>query len=815
MLQNIFKIAYRNLLRRKRSTLINVLGLSLGMTCFFGTILYAWHEFHYDAFHTDGDRLYRIEYSMDRGGENTKMGRIPPAIGPTLVDYFPEIEGATRFYPRALSVALPENQRQVEIEHVFFVDSTVQEIFPFDFLHGDAQRAFDEPHSLVLTDRTAEQLFGTTNVIGKPLTLAGEAGFQVTGVVKSWPDNAHLTFDMLLPFSAMIKVEPIHARENIQLFIESNWTATHSYTYVKLKNNQSSLSVNERFKKFIQEKGQEPIKNIQAFTLFPVRDIHLKSDEGGPKPPGNTQYLYLFLSIGLLTLLSAAINFINLSTASSLTRAREVGVRKVLGAERKGLIAQFLGESLLLSGLAFLLAIGMTIMALPYLNQLTGIMILPNALFNPVIIGIFVLIFLFTGITAGLYPAFFVSRFAPAEVLRGTLGGTRRPWNEWLRKGLITLQFFATITFIAGAITLYLQNKELNSRPLGFDPELTLALPLNSANNLNSVLRPGDATLRKRMNTFDESLLSNPNINAVTQCARLPGLGAIGRRLASDSISNQDNFFPRVLSVDYDFVETFDLTVIAGRDFDASFGTDHIGGFMINEVTMKRLGWDDPETAIGKPLNMEGKEGQVIGVLKDFHFADLRNEISPLLMEVRPGAFGYFAVKINNQDIPQSLKFIEDKWTAAFPEKVFEYNFLDETLQETYIVEQRLTKMTGYASLLAIFISIFGLFGLSSLLTQQRFKEITIRKILGASVGQILLLLSKDFMILILMAMLLATPLTWYFLQDWLSGFAYAIDFPWWVTLVSGLIVLIVALLTIFTQSIRAAIGNPVDAIRN
>jgi len=792
-----------------------VFGLSLGMACFFGTILYAWHEFNYDTFHPDVDRIYRIEYSMDRGGDNAKMARIPPTIGPTLKDYFPEIEGATRFYPRALSVALPENQRQVEVEDVFFVDSTVQEVFQFDFLYGNSKLAFQEPHSLVITDETAQRLFGKMDVIGQPLTLAGETGFRVTGVVKSWPDNAHLNFDMLLPFKSMIKVEPAHARENISTFVARNWTATHSYTYVKLKNNQNPISVNERFKPFIQEKGQEPIKNIQAFTLFPIRDIHLKSDEGGPKPPGNIQYLYLFLSIGFLTLLSAAINFINLSTASSLTRAREVGVRKVLGADRKGLIAQFLGESMLLSGLAFLLAIGMTSLALPWLNQITGVQIPSNTLYNPMILGIFILIFILTGIAAGLYPAFFVTRFTPADVLRGTLGGTRRPWNEWLRKGLITVQFFATIGFIAGAITLYLQNKELTSRPLGFDPELTLALPLNSANNLNSILRPGDANLRKRMNTFDESLLSHPNVNAVTQCSRLPGLGAIGRRLASDSISDQDNFFPRVLAVDYDFVETFNLEVLAGRDFDAAFGTDHIGGFMINEQTMKRLGWNDPETTVGKPLNMEGKEGQVVGVLKDFHFASLHNEIAPLLLEVRPGAFGYFAVKINNQDIPKTLKFIEKKWTTAFPEKVFEYHFLDESLQDTYIVEERLTKMTGYASLLAILISIFGLFGLSALLTQQRFKEITIRKVLGASVRQIIFLLSRDFMILILVAMMLATPLTWYFLQDWLSGFAYAIDFPWWVTLVSGGIVLVVAVLTIFTQSIRAAKGNPADAIRN
>ena len=814
MAQNKLRLAFRNLKKNKTFSAINILGLSLGMACCFLILLYSWYELNYDNFHKNGDQLYRLEYQMNRGAVR-KLSRNPSPVGLLLKDYFPEIKAASRFYPRELGVELVESQKQFELEDVFFVDSSATEIFEFDFLQGNPQTALHTPDAVVITDKTAMQLFGKTDVLGKPIKLAGEEGFRITGVIKAWQDNSHLNFNMLLPFKTIVKVEPPHARENIAHFIKNNWSATYCYTYVKLKPNQDFAKVNERFPNFVQDKVQGRNKDIMSFSLVPIQDIHLLAEGGGPKPSGNLNYLYLFLTIGILTLLIACINFVNLSTASSMTRAKEVGVRKVLGAQRSSLIGQFLGESMLLSFFSFVLSFFLTLLALPYLNQLTGIEIPYASLFHPTIFGTYFLIFLLVGFLAGLYPAFFVSRFKPATVLKGTGGGsTQKAWNDWLRKGLITLQFLAAIVFITGTITIYLQLNHFRNQPLGYNQDLVLSLPLNSGNNINSILRPGDATLRQRMNSFDESLMANPNIKAVTQCSRLPGTGTISQHITTADKPDEE-FISNMLSVDYDFFETFELELAAGRDFDASHGTDHTSAFLINEKAIKFLGWEDAEQTIGKQMSLGGKEGQVVGIVKDFHFESLHSEIDPLIMEVRPGSFGHFALRVENENLQKTLGFIEEKWKAAFPNKVFEYTFLDETIAETYQVESRLASIIGYAAFLTIFISCFGLFGLAALLTQHRFKEIGIRKVLGASVNQILGLIAKDFIKLVGIAMLLALPLTWYFLSDWLAEFAYRINFPWWTTLVSGLAVMIIAFLTISAQSIKAALGNPVDAIRD
>lgn len=814
LFQNSFKIAFRNLLKSSRFSLINIFGLAMGMASCFLILLYCWHEFNYDSFHEEGDRIYRIEYGMQRG-EGKKTGRIPPAIGPALPAYFPKMEAVSRFYPRELSVELPESQAQFELEDVFFVDSSALNVFQFDFLQGNPARALHQPNAVVISDQTALQLFGRTDVLGKSLRLAGENGFSITGVVKAWPDNSHLAFDMLLPYKTMIEVEPAHARERAQSFIDNNWSATHSYTYIKLTPNQSPEQVETRFASFIQEKGEERVKDIQSFSLLRIKDIHLYADRSGPKPLGNLNYLYLFLLIGILSLLIACINFINLSTASSITRAKEVGVRKVLGAPRSVLISQFIGESMLLSGMAFIFSLLITMAALPYLNQLTGINVPMTAIADPIILAIFVGIFLLTGFLAGLYPAFFVSRFKPISVFKGVVGPQQKPWNKWLRDGLITLQFLAAIGFIAGTLVVYLQLQYLRNQPLGFNESLILSLPLNSGNNLNSVLRPGDAQLRQRMNTFDEKVLSHASVKAVTQCSQLPGLGTVARHISTDSVTRSENMTASVLAVDYDFTETFELELLAGRDFDASFGVDHISSFLVNEKTMALLGWDNPAAAIGQAMDLGGKEGRVVGVVKDFHIQSLHSAITPLVMEVRPGGFGHFALRIEAGNTQKTLAFLEEQWKSSFPEKVFEYTFLDDTLNEVYQSERRLATMIAYAAFLAILISCFGLFGLAALLTQQRFKEIGIRKVLGASMNQILKLIAKDFILLILVALLLAAPLTWYLSKDWLAEFAYRIDFPWWTTLLSGLTVMLIAFLTISAQSIRAALSNPVDAIRN
>lgn len=807
------KYAFVHLRKNKGFSALNILGLALGMSSCFLAVLYCWHEFNYDTFQPEAENIYRIEYSMD-GPSGEKRGRIPPAVGPALQAYFPEIAAVSRFYPRDLSVAIVEQQLQQEVEHVYFVDTGVTEVFTFDFIQGNPRTALLNPKAVVLTDKLAQQLFGTTAVLGRSLRLAGEDGFSVTGVIKEWPDQTHLPINMLLPFEAMITVEPEHARERTRGFTQYNWSATHSYTYVKLNPQQSQEEVNRRLVTFVSEQGDERLKDKQHLSLIPIQDIHLYADRGGPKPLGNERYLYLFLIAGLLTLGIAAINFINLSTADAMRRAKEVGTRKVLGARRSSLIFQFLGESILLSGIAFLAALALTSLALPYLNQVTGSQIPSAALFTPLLLVGFLGLALLSGILAGIYPAFFLSQFQAIAILKGSLASSERPWNAWMRKGLITVQFVVAMVFITAAGTVFLQLRHLQEQPLGFQQDLMLSVPLNSQNNLNALLRPGDPQIRQRMNTLDERLLSHPQITAVTQCSALPGLGTVARTIATEEISSEEHLTAPILAVDYDFSETFDLEILAGRDFDAAFGVDHLSSFLINEQMLSLLSWDSPENAIGKQLTVGRKEGTVVGVVKDFHIESLHQSIQPMAMEVNPGSFGYFALKVAGQAIPETLSFIEEAWQSAFPEKVFEYSFLNEELDQAYQVERKLGQVIGYAAFLAVCIALFGLLGLAARLTQRRYKEIGIRKVLGASSTQILELISKEFIFLVLFAILLALPLSWYSLDLWLADFPFRIRFPWWLGIISGLGVMLIALITIGTQSLRAALSNPVEAIR-
>ncbi|MCB0666474.1 MAG: ABC transporter permease, partial [Saprospiraceae bacterium] len=498
MFRNQIKIALRNLWKNKAISIINITGLSFGMTCFFLVLLYCYHEINYDQFHPDKDRIYQVKYQITLA-EEINQARIPPTIGPQLVDYFPEIESAARFYGRSISVEVPETDAQFEMDHVYFADSNATEVFTFDFLKGTANHPLYEPKAVVLSDETALQLFGTTDVIGKTLRLAGIDGFHVVSVVRAWPDNAHMEFSMLLPYEAMVDVEPEAAQNVTRYVLENNWIATHSYTYVLLRPNQDPAWVNERFKDFILEKGDERFREKQTFSLLPVTAIHLDTVDGEPKPSANTNYLYLFFTVGLLTLLIACINFINLSTANSMARAKEVGVRKVLGAQRSLLVSQFLGESVLISFIAFILSMALTFLALPTLNFLTGLEI---SFFDqsPVLFAFYFGVFLLAGLLAGSYPAFYVTRFQAVNILRDSLNLGQKPGGSWLRRSLITLQFLAAIGFIAGSVVCYLQLEYLRSQPLGFDKDLIVNLPLNSGNNINAVFRPGDATQRQKMN---------------------------------------------------------------------------------------------------------------------------------------------------------------------------------------------------------------------------------------------------------------------------------------------------------------------------
>lgn len=814
MLLNYIKIAFRNARRRWFFTTVNMLGLTLGMTCCFLIVLYVWHEYHYDQFHPHKDRLYRLQYQISFNQE-LEIARIPPPIGPLLTEYFPEIEAAARFYQRAVSVSVPKSQIQLELEDVYFADSTATRLFQFDFIHGDAENALLHPFSVVLTRSTANKLFGSSDVVGRRLQLADHDDFIITAVVENWPEQSHIAFDMLVPYDNMFDLEPADMRQHIKENLEKNWIASHSYTYVLLKENQTQEQVEAKFPGFLQKYGAEQFRAQQSFKLIPVTDIHLYSTANAePRPVANLDYIYLFVAIGIITLLIACINFINLSTVSSVERAKEVGVRKVLGARKSYLIGQFLGESLVYSFIAFVLSMLLVIDFLPYLNELLGLTIQFESTQYAQVMLVFLCLFVLAGLLAGSYPALLVSRFQPVETLKGSKGNSWRAGGLLLRKSLIMVQFLAAIVFIGCAICVFQQLSYLRSQPMGFDKELVLSIPLNS-NNMNAAFRSGDPQMRQRMNSFDETLMRHSNIMAVTQCYELPGFGAVRRKVWSDSITKSENLFIDILAVDYDYAETFGLQLAAGRDFDLSYGTDHVEGYMINETAVKTFGWQNPQEALGKQLVVEGKEGKVVGVLKDYNFQDLRATIEPLVLEVRPPAFNYYAVRISNHDVPATIAFIEKQWQNFFPEKVFEYSFLEESLDSLYQSERRLSGIITYFAGMAVFISCFGLLGVAALTTQQRFKEIGIRKVLGASVRQILQMLSSDFIKLVGIAMLIATPLTWYWASNWLANFAFRIDFPWWAYLGSGLGIVLLSFATICGQALRAALANPVESLKD
>ncbi|SDK99334.1 putative ABC transport system permease protein [Catalinimonas alkaloidigena] len=832
MFKNYFKVAYRSLVRQRGYTLINVIGLAGGMTCCLLILLFVRHELSYDRFQPRAERLYRLNYSIEMQGNEINIARTPPPIAPAMQEYFPEVEATARIFVRAAGLSTTdENPKRYEETHFAFADSSITRLFHFDFVAGNPERALYEPFTLLISDEMAEKYFGTTDAVGKTLLLDGQHLFRVTGVIRSYPDNSHIHFPLLANYESMLATLPEGGRDNLA----QNWIISHSFTYVLLHPQQSYRAVNAKMRGFLDQRSTAPLKDQQTFTLQPLLDLHLHAPafQAVSEPTGDITYVYVFIAIALVTLLIACINFINLTTARSLQRAREVGMRKVLGAERTQLIGQFLGESLLLSFLSFLLSLLLVHLLLPELNALTDKSLTFSYLLEPGLLLSFVGVFLLTGLLAGAYPAFVISNYRPVESLKGNLGrglprsvapeATGNDFGQWLarqgrgfslRKVLVVAQFTASIALIGCALVAFRQLEYLRSRPLGFQQEHVLQLPL-FANSINNVFGGFSAELRERLNSFEEKIAHNPNVVASTLSSDPLGSGAVRRGAVPEGFTAEDNLFFPGLSVDYDFLEAFDLELVAGRRFSKEAGTDHLEAFIVNEKAVEEFQWGTPEEAIGKTLNREGKEGKVIGVVKDFHYDPLSQPIGPFIFDVTPSIFTTLSIRIKPDDVPATLQFLESEWNDFFPQKTFVYEFLDDSIARLYDTQQRLGRIIGTFAFLAIFISAMGLLGMASYLTLLRRKEIGVRKVLGASVSGIVLMLARDFTGPILVALVLALPLSWWATDRWLQDFAYHIDQTWLFLVVSGVVALLVAWLTVSLQSIRAATANPVDSLRN
>jgi putative ABC transport system permease protein len=802
MIKNYFTIAIRNLMKHKGTSFINIFGLAVGMCCCLLIMLFVKDELSYDRHHADAGNIYRVVKDfVNDDGSRLPDATTPPALAPAMQAEIPGIASVTRVFPGwGNKFAMKYGNKVFLEERLFRVDSSFFEVFTIPFLKGDQRTALDKPTSIVLTQSTAEKYFGNEDPMGKTIHSANLGDLMVTGVVADVPDNSHFHFDFLISIRKF--------RNNPDL----DWGWYNFYTYIKLNDDRDIASI-EPLIQALYRKNSENGTNV--FYTQPLEKIHLGSNlKWELEANSDKLYVYVFALIALFVILIACINYINLTTARSSLRAKEIGVRKVSGAVKSLLINQFLLESMLTALVSLVLAIGLATILLPVVNQLTQKNLV---LFAPSHWGVWISAVgaaLLIGLLAGLYPALYLSAFKPVAVLKGWKAQTNRLFN--LRKALVVFQFTISIAMIAGTLIVMRQLNFVQRAKLGLDKEQVMIIQ-------------GVGALQGSTNyeAFRNELSEMPAVKKLSGAD-----GVVGGQNWANSMrakGSQSSHLVNFLSVGFDFIDVMGMEIKEGRNFSREFPADTIsngdpgklerqsGSIILNETAVKQLGVTAP--VIGKQIVWAEDEDttynlNIIGVVKDFHFTSFKSEIKPFAFVMEPPREGLFLAKLQGDDIQATIAAIEKKWNKYSPDRPFQYSFLDETYQQLYKSETRFKKVFLYITTLAIIIACLGLFGLAAFVTEQRTKEIGIRKVLGASVQGLVTLLSRDFIKLVLIAIILAIPATWYFMNKWLQDFAYRVDLGWWVFLLSGLIGLFIALFTVSFQAVKAAILNPVKSLR-
>ena len=794
MIKNYLTVAIRNIARNKTFSAINILGLAIGMACCILILLYVQDELSYDQHHKHADRIYRIATEADVAGTRTQAAITPFPMGPALVKDYPEVIDAVRFYkgPEPKITVGNQDGHFFFEDGILFTDPNVFEVFNFSLSKGDPETAFLEPFSVVITEVVAQKYFGEQNPLSQILSFFnGKATFKVTGILKNAGHNSHLQFDFL--------ASPIHR--------ESDWMTHDFYTYLLLQQNASAQELEAKLPGFIETYASEQHKAtsfIVEYFLQSLTDIHLHSYlEFEIGRNGDIRYVYFFLIIALFVLVLACINFMNLSTARSGTRSKEIGMRKVVGANPTQLICQFMGESILLAVLALLFALILVEVSLFAFNAFIQRELVLDYTESWQVALALLGIGLFAGLISGIYPALFLSAFQPREVLKSTLRW--RSKQSSARKTLVVFQFVISIILIIGTVVVYHQADYIRNKKLGFDKEHVIVMP-NPGKQLTERYRSILSTYRNVLNT--------------SRSASVPGRNLSANLFRPTSVeSYQDGLLMNHLHVDHDFLSTYALELIEGRDFSKDIAGDKYGAFILNEAALRKFGWSSdgnrklewvyPE---GGKLKVEA-QGDVVGVVKDFHYKSLHHEIEPLII-MTGDWFEYFAIRIRSDDIAGTLSFLKAQWKEIAPNKPFDYFFLDDDYDKLYRAEKQIGTLFGLFSILAIFVASLGLFGLASFTAQRRIKEIGIRKVLGASVSNLVLMLSKEFALLVGIANLIAWPIAYYAMNRWLQDFAYRIDLEIWAFVLSGFLALFIALTTVSYQAYKVARTNPVDALR-
>jgi len=855
MFKNYLKTAYRSLLRYKGATLIKLTGLALGMACCMLIVVYINDELSYNRFNTNYRDVYRVNFIKHGDGENRIMANTPITAGAVIVKDLPQVASTARLYQRsgilerrgdggqadmrvgggkvgeqAASGRVADGRRggekesggggvdglrrRFQEEGVYFADNGLFDIFTIHVVQGSAVGALEEPNSIVLTREMARKYFGEEAVVGRSLIYENSTILRVTAVVDKLPPTSDVQFDALVSFETLYTVEP----PAVVTFLRNNWLYNPTQTYIRMRPGQVVAPVEALLRQMTRKYGDERVQRSYYLSLQPLAALHLYASDVEDNPSTNSiTYIYIFSAIAILILFIANINFINLSNAQALTRTAEIGIRKVSGASGRQLLLQSLGEALLLSGLAFLVAMSLTLPGLHLLNDITGKDLHAGVVLNGRILLLFVLLLLVTGMLGGFYPALFVLKFRLTDLLKGKPGRGVGAGGR-VRASLIVLQFVIAISLITGAMVIQRQLYYLRNKPLGFDKEQLVVLPLFGKNP--SAMSSGvDGPLRARMNGFENDVRSNQAVRAVTLSSVMPGDPFVLGLVIPEGHVDQDNIFVPWASVDYDFVQTINTPLVAGRDFSKASGTDHLQAFLINESAVRTFGWKNAQDAIGRNIirgdSKTGKKGHVIGVIKDFNFGRLDRPQEPLILDVNVPRFTTFAIRVRPDRVPATLDAIRRLWDHYFPERVFEYSFLDENINALYKAQENLSKLVGGFAFIAIFICCIGLFSLASFMAVQRTREMGIRKVLGATVANITGLLFRDFFRLLVIALLIAIPLAWWLMNKWLHDFAYRIDLAWWIFAIAGFLAMFIAFLTVGMQGIRVARVNIVKSLRN
>lgn len=798
MINNYIIIAVRNLIRQKAYTIINVSGLAIGFAAFILIVLHVAHEFSFDRFHKNAENIYRVCINGRISGDVFNVAVCAPPTGEAMVRDMPGVMKSVRIHRESQSVLFATGEDKFYEDGMIFADSTFFDVFSFEMIEGNPETALDEPFNLVLTEEIAKKHFPDGDAFGKTMTANDKSVYRITGIVKDVPGNSHFTFSMIAPYSTYVKISGRRPNDD--------WGSLNVHTYVLLSNGTDPKNVESKFPELLK-KNMGELTEVESIKfepfLQPLTSIHLHSNlmaEIGPT--SDISNVYAFLAIAVFIILIACINFMNLSTARSMKRAKEVGLRKVVGADRRQLISQFIGESLILSFIGLILGLILVELALPAFNRIfdykQGLVLFTHG-YEIVFLALLAIV---AGILAGSYPAFYLSAFQPVKVLKGNFSNKAK--KSSVRNVLVVVQFSISVFLIISTGFIYSQMTFVRNKKLGFDKEQMMVIPMRGER------------LRENSSAIKNELKNLSCIAGISMSQFIPGRDMNGMGYIPEGVDEKTPWIIFTNIVDYDYVKTMGMEIVKGRDFSKEFATDS-NAVIINETLLKKLGWEEPLNKKITGFHFDSTFTlHIIGVVRDFHFRSLHDAIEPCMMYIGSQNKSNLNIRIHKGNLTNNIDAIREKWEETESSFPFDYFLLDKDLDNLYRSESRTGEIFMAFTFIAVFIACLGLFGLASYNAEQRTREIGIRKALGSSVQQIALMMSRQFTLWIILANIIACPLAYYFIDHWLGNFAYSIEVMqnWHIFLVSGLATLFLAILTVLYQAVKAAMTDPVYAIK-